>query len=185
MRNFDLDHDGLVSRREARAANDAFLEMAGREHGRFDWERRARVHVAPGGWDRQGMRNYHFRQGRQGATLTLQDVLFETGSATLRPGADAQLQTLADYLNANPRVELKIDGFTDSVGAAASNLTLSRNRARSVSDALAAMGVDPARFQLEGHGQAQPAATNATPAGRQLNRRVEVTLIGQQASSFN
>jgi outer membrane protein OmpA-like peptidoglycan-associated protein len=185
MRNFDLNRDGLISPREASEANRAFVEIAGPGRGRFDWEQRGRRHVSPGGWDRQGMRNYHFREGRYGATFTLQDVLFETGSATLRPEAETQLGTLADYLDANPKVRLRIDGYTDTVGKAASNLTLSRSRAAAVADALAAMGADPARFQLEGHGQADPVASNDTAAGRQQNRRVEVTLIGQKASSFN
>jgi outer membrane protein OmpA-like peptidoglycan-associated protein len=204
MRNFDFDHNGRVSPQEARAANRAFLDAAGAERGRFDWEHRGRPDEPPrvdrgdrgdrpdradrggrGGWDRQGMRNYRFRQGRYGAMFTLQDVLFETGSARLRAGAAAQLEPLADYLDANPAVRVRIDGFTDSVGSEASNLTLSRNRAQAVADALATMNVEPARLQRFGHGEGSPVATNATAAGRQLNRRVEVTLIGQRASSFN
>jgi outer membrane protein OmpA-like peptidoglycan-associated protein len=185
INNFDFSHDGFITVREARAANRAFAEAAGPDRGHFNWDARAHDRATRGGWDRQGMRNYHFRQGHYGAMLTLQDVLFETGSAVLRPGAEAQLQPLAGYLDANPRVRLRIDGFTDSVGSDASNLTLSRNRAQAVADALAQMGVDSGRFQLEGHGKALPAATNDTVAGRQLNRRVEVTLVGQRASSFD
>jgi outer membrane protein OmpA-like peptidoglycan-associated protein len=100
-------------------------------------------------------------------------------------GAEAQLRPLAGYLRANPRVQLRIDGYTDSVGSDASNLTLSRNRARSVADALAGMGANGDRFVLEGHGEASPVASNANADGRQLNRRVEVTLVGQRASSFD
>jgi outer membrane protein OmpA-like peptidoglycan-associated protein len=199
MRNFDFDRDGLISPREARAANRAFLDAHGadraRDEGdRYDRERYDREPVAEpppaplmehGGWDRQGMRDYHFRQGRYGAMLTLQDVLFQTGSAELRPGAEARLRPLADYLRANPRVGLRIDGFTDSVGSAAANVQLSRDRARSVADALAAMGVPAENFQLEGHGESMPVAPNTTAAGRQLNRRVEVTLVGQRATSFD
>ncbi|WP_205691980.1 OmpA family protein [Caulobacter soli] len=131
------------------------------------------------------MRNYHFKQGRYGAMLTLQDTLFKTGSAALRPGMEAQLKPLAGYLRANPRTRLRIDGFTDSVGSTAANLTLSRDRAQAVADALAVMGVDRGRLRLEGHGEALPTATNATPDGRRLNRRVEVSLIDQQAKTFN
>jgi outer membrane protein OmpA-like peptidoglycan-associated protein len=191
MRNFDFNHNGLVSPREARAANDAFLQVAGPDRRRFDWEHRAHhgpppvASVGPGGWDHQAMRNYHFREGRYGAMFTLRDVLFQTGSAALRPGAEAQLHPLAGYLRANPRVRLRIDGFTDSVGSHVSNMTLSQDRARSVSNALATMGIDPARLQLEGHGEASPVARNDTVDGRQLNRRVEVTLVGQRAASFN
>jgi outer membrane protein OmpA-like peptidoglycan-associated protein len=131
------------------------------------------------------MRDYRMREGRYGAVLTLDDVLFETGKASLRPRAAEKLEPLADYLDANPGVRVRIDGFTDSVGADSANLVLSRNRARSVTTALTTMGVAPARMQMFGHGEATPVASNATPQGRQLNRRVEVSLVGQRASSFN
>lgn len=195
-RNFDWNHDGYLDRREALAANRAFLDAAGprydRERRGFDWEARDREPPPPpppsradeGGWDRGAMHGYGFRQNRYGAVFTLQDVLFETGSARLRPTADAKLRPLAAYLRANPTQRLRIDGYTDSVGTAQANLILSRDRARSVADALAAMGVDAGRFQLEGHGEDSPVSTNATAEGRQLNRRVEVTLLGRQASSF-
>jgi outer membrane protein OmpA-like peptidoglycan-associated protein len=182
LRNFDFRPDGLIDRREASAANRAFLDAAGPNRGRFDWDRRPVA--APGGWDREGMRGYHFRQGRYGATFTLQDVLFQTGSAALRSGAEAQLRPLAGYLRANPGVELRIEGFTDSVGSPASNLTLSRDRAHAVASALEATGIDPARFRLEGLGEAAPVAGNDTADGRRLNRRVEVTLVGQKANAF-
>jgi len=202
LRNFDFDHNGRIDPREARAANDAFLAEAGPQRGRFDWDRRFNgmngPGVRPGGpergdsfrrgdnqWNRQSMRDYRMRQGRYGAVFTLDDVLFQTGSANLRPNAAARLEPLADYLDANPGVRVRVDGFTDSVGSNAANLTLSHNRARSVVNALTAMGVNPRRLEMYGHGEASPVASNGTPAGRQLNRRVEVSLIGQRASSFN
>ncbi len=193
LRNFDSDHNGFISPPEADAANRAFLRGVGAERARFDWDRFDRERIAPPpppppaaqpGWDRGAMRDYHFRQNRYGAVFNLQDVLFETGSAVLRPGAQDKLMPLARYLRANPRVQVRIDGFTDSVGTAASNLTLSRDRARSVGHALAEMGVDAGRLQLAGHGESSPVASNGDAAGRQLNRRVEVTLVGQRAASF-
>ena len=195
MRNFDFDRDGLVEPREARAANRAFLDAAGPDRAHFDWERRWHdpAYVAPppppppatGGWDRPAMRAYHFRQNRYGAVFSIGDVLFQTGSAQLRPAALQTLRPLAGYLRANPGQRLRIDGYTDSVGTAQANLILSQDRARSVSDALAGMGVNPSRFHLEGHGEDSPVATNATAAGRQLNRRVEVTLLGRRAADFD
>ena len=185
LRDFDFNHDGIVQPREARR----------RDEGRYD-DRRYDDEAPPPpppehdrredyrGYDRPAMHAYGFRQNRYGAVFTLQDVLFETGSARLRPAADAKLRPLADYLRDNPGQELRIDGYTDSVGTVQANLILSRDRARSVADALAALGVDTARFQLEGHGEDSPAASNSTAEGRQLNRRVEVTLVGRQASSF-
>jgi outer membrane protein OmpA-like peptidoglycan-associated protein len=189
LRNFDFNHDGVITHREARQANQAFLGVAGGDRAHFDWDHRGEHRdfggPGPGGWDRQGMRGYHMRQGRYGAVFTLPDVLFTTGSASLIPGADAKLQPLAGYLRANRQVRLRIDGYTDSVGGTASNMVLSQARAQSVANALSAAGVDAGRFELVGHGPADPVASNKTAEGRQLNRRVEVTLVGQQARRFN
>lgn len=192
IRNFDFDDNGRINRREALAANRAFLGVAGADRARFDWERRDRgiaradrPRFGAGDWDRQGMRDYRFRQGRYGAMFTIEDVLFQTGSAALRPAAVARLEPLAGYLEANPEARVRIDGHTDSVGSDAANLLLSRNRSGSVADLLAETGVDPDRLQLEGHGESAPVATNATAAGRQQNRRVEVTLVGTRATDFD
>jgi outer membrane protein OmpA-like peptidoglycan-associated protein len=189
MRNFDRNHDRLIERREAAEANRVFVQLAGGDRRHFDWERHgpAVVAVVPesGGWDRQAMRAYHFRQTRYGATFDISDVLFQTDSAALRPGAIAKLRPLSGYLKANPRVELRIDGYTDSRASAQHNQILSEHRAQSVESALAGMGVSERRMIVAGHGERDPVATNATAAGRQQNRRVEVTLVGQQASRFD
>ena len=130
------------------------------------------------------MREYQLKQTQLGATLVLQDVVFETGKADLKPGSAQRLQPLAQYLKANPDVKVRIDGHTDSQGSDAYNQRLSEARAQSVRNALAGMGVDGARITAVGHGEAQPVADNMNAAGRQQNRRVEVTLVGQQAASF-
>jgi outer membrane protein OmpA-like peptidoglycan-associated protein len=187
MRNFDRNRDGLVSPREAREANDAFIEVAGPRRDRFDWDARRDAVVSQDerGWDRGAMHDYHFRQTRLGATLTLQeDVLFATDRAELRPGALDKLRPLARYLRANPGVRVAIVGHTDSRGTDAHNQDLSERRAESVRGAFDDMGVTRARFRVEGHGEGEPVATNATPAGMRLNRRVEVTLLGERADRF-
>ena len=188
MRNFDRNDDGRINPREASEANRAFLRLAGRERpDRFDWEGRdiARPVAEHREWDRRGMRGYRMRQTEQGATFDLQDVLFETGSARLRPGAAERLRPLVSYLGANPDVPVRIDGHTDSVGSDAANHLLSERRAGAVRAALSMMGVYEGEFIVAGHGETMPAASNADAAGRQLNRRVEVTLVGQQARSFS
>lgn len=193
MRNFDFNRDGRVSPREARAANASFAREAGPRRDRFDWNSRYRDTTvvvetraaAPGQWDRRAMHDYGFRQTARGATLTLsEDVLFATDSATLRPHAIDKLQPLADYLRGNPGVRVAIDGYTDSRGSAAHNQALSDRRADSVRAAFDQMGVTRARFSIDGHGEANPVATNATAAGMRQNRRVEVTLLGRRASEF-
>ena len=196
MRNFDFNRDGLVNRREAEAANRAFAQVAGGRRDRFDWESRGRERLELGerggridgradSWDRSAMRAYNFRQTPQGARMTMQeDVLFATDSDVLRPMAIERLRPLAGYLRANPGVRVAIDGHTDSRGTDAHNQDLSERRAQSVREALDEMGVTRARFRVAGHGESNPTATNATPEGMRLNRRVEVTLLGRRASEF-
>jgi outer membrane protein OmpA-like peptidoglycan-associated protein len=136
-------------------------------------------------WDRGAMRDYGFRQTPRGATLTLsEDVLFQTDSAVLRPGAIEKLRPLARYLRGNPGVRVAIDGYTDSRGTDAHNQQLSERRAASVRQAFDDMDVVRARFSVVGHGEADPVASNATTEGMRRNRRVEVTLLGQRADSF-
>jgi outer membrane protein OmpA-like peptidoglycan-associated protein len=189
MRNFDFDRNGFVSPREARAANRAFAEVAGTRRDRFDWDHPGHVVVVEqprGGWDHRAMRDYGFRQTARGATLNLQeDVLFKTDSDVLRPGAIDKLRPLAGYLRSEPGVRVAIDGYTDSRGTDAHNQALSERRAASVRSALDAMGVVRARFVVQGHGESNPVATNATPEGMRQNRRVEVTLLGQRADRFS
>ncbi len=124
------------------------------------------------------------QQTQLGATLVLSDVVFETGKADLKPGAADRLRPLAAYLQANPNVKVRIDGHTDAQGSDSYNQQLSNSRAVAVGTALTAMGVAGPRIEAFGHGEAKPVADNNTPAGRQQNRRVEVTLVGQQAASF-
>lgn len=133
---------------------------------------------------RTAMADYQMKQTQLGATLVLQDVVFETGKADLKPGAAERLRPLAAYLQANANVRVQIDGHTDAQGSDSYNQQLSEDRAGAVRAALSAMGVDGSRIVAIGHGKAEPVADNNTPAGRQQNRRVEVTLVGQPASQF-
>jgi len=133
---------------------------------------------------RAKLRDYQMKQTALGATLVLQDVVFETGKADLKPGAAERLRPLAQYLSANPDVKVRIDGHTDAQGSDSYNQDLSERRAQAIRTALSSMGVDPARVQAIGHGEATPLADNRTPTGRQQNRRVEITLMGQNASNF-
>ncbi len=196
MPNFDANGDGRISPREADDANREFARIAGPRRDRFDWDAYGRdprgyrgggttVVETTTTWDRGAMRNYGFRQTPRGATLTLQeDVLFRTDSDVLRPGAIEKLRPLARYLRGNPGVRVAIDGFTDSRGTDAHNQDLSERRTASVRQAFDDMDVVRARFSVVGHGERDPVATNATPAGMRLNRRVEVTLLGQRADRF-
>ena len=114
------------------------------------------------------------RQTDQGMVVSLSNVLFSTGKATLQPGAHLQLDRLADYLKSHPKQRVLIEGNTDSTGTAASNQTLSAARAQAVAQALRLRGVSSDQYQTIGLGEAYPVASNDTAAGRQQNRRVDV-----------
>lgn len=106
--------------------------------------------------------------------FTLDRLEFETGSATLRPSAQEQLDNIAAILKAFPNVALKVGGYTDNVGDDAANLKLSQARAANAVQELTRLGVEPARLEAEGYGEAHPVDTNDTDAGRQHNRRIDV-----------
>jgi outer membrane protein OmpA-like peptidoglycan-associated protein len=110
--------------------------------------------------------------------ITLHNILFDTASAKLRPASYAVLSQIADALGRNRGWRLSIQGHTDSDGGAAYNLDLSQRRAASVKTALVTnFHVDPKRLQTQGFGLTRPVASNATDAGKQLNRRVELVRI--------
>jgi outer membrane protein OmpA-like peptidoglycan-associated protein len=116
-------------------------------------------------------------QTERGWVLTLRsDVLFDSSSATLRPGARRAVDNLAQFMDRYPEREIAIEGFTDSVGGQEANRRLSESRAAAVKKALVARGVEPSRIDTRGYGPAFPVASNETPTGRQLNRRVEIVI---------
>jgi outer membrane protein OmpA-like peptidoglycan-associated protein len=113
-------------------------------------------------------------QTDQGMVMTLSNVLFSTGKATLQRGAHLQLERLASYLKTHPKQRVLIEGNTDSTGPAALNQKLSAARAQAVAQALELHGVRPDQYRTIGLGEAYPVASNNTAAGRQQNRRVDV-----------
>jgi outer membrane protein OmpA-like peptidoglycan-associated protein len=116
------------------------------------------------------------KQTDRGLVLTLGDVLFDTGRASLNPGAALKLDRLAAFLNEHPDRRVQIEGFTDGVGGDAYNQDLSERRAEAVKAALTMRGIDSSRISTEGYGKAFPVASNSDSGGRQLNRRVEVVI---------
>lgn len=101
-------------------------------------------------------------------------LLFETGSANLKPQSKEQLENVAEILKAYPAVAIKLGGYTDNTGDAAANLKLSSERAQSVKKSLADLGVDNARLESEGYGEEHPVASNDTEEGRAQNRRISI-----------
>jgi outer membrane protein OmpA-like peptidoglycan-associated protein len=116
---------------------------------------------------------------RNANTLALtfkSDLLFDVNSATLKPAAHDEMFRVAKVLNEYPQTTLVVAGHTDSTGAEAYNQTLSERRAEVVRNTLAGNGVNPNRIRTIGYGETKPVASNTTESGRQLNRRVEITI---------
>ena len=109
----------------------------------------------------------------------LRDLSFDTGADALSPGDYPSLRRLARYLAENPSRRIALVGHTDSVGALAGNIALSKRRAQSVRERLlAGRDIAPDRVEAEGMGYLAPIQSNLTPEGREANRRVEVILLG-------
>ncbi len=112
------------------------------------------------------------------------DVLFDVNSAALKPGGYTEINRVAQVLTQYPQTDILISGHTDSTGAEAYNQDLSERRAMSVKNALANQGVADMRMRALGFGETQPIADNSSPQGRQLNRRVVVTIVPQKGGNY-
>ena len=119
------------------------------------------------------------RDSARGLIVNMSDVLFDTGSYTLKPGAREKLAKISGILLAHPGLTLQIEGHTDSVGSDEFNQQLSERRADSVRDFLAEEGVPASSITAQGFGKTQPVASNDSPEGRQRNRRVELVVNGE------
>jgi outer membrane protein OmpA-like peptidoglycan-associated protein len=115
--------------------------------------------------------------------LTVGDVLFDAGRAELGPGAQRSIDKLAEFLKAYPKRTVLIEGHTDNTGDEDFNVKLSQQRADAVRDKLVAKGIASQRIRTKGYGPKFPVVDNNTPAGRQLNRRVEVVVLNEGASA--
>jgi outer membrane protein OmpA-like peptidoglycan-associated protein len=118
------------------------------------------------------------RREARGLIVSLSDVLFDFDRASLTPGAREKLSRLAGILAAYPgSYHMGFEGHTDSIGSKEYNLGLSVGRAESVRSYLLETGVPSPRMgQAIGFGDGRPVASNATPEGRQMNRRVEIVI---------
>jgi outer membrane protein OmpA-like peptidoglycan-associated protein len=115
----------------------------------------------------------------RGLVLTLGDVLFDFGQATLKSGGMQTVNQLGDFLNEYPERHILIEGFTDNIGSEAFNEALSARRAENVKNALMSKGVALGQDPHRGYGIHYPVANNATEEGRRQNRRVEVVISDQ------
>jgi outer membrane protein OmpA-like peptidoglycan-associated protein len=123
------------------------------------------------------------RDSARGLIVSMSDVLFDFNQATLKPGAKLRLAKVSGIILAYPDLKLEIDGFTDNKGTPQYNMTLSDRRAKAVRDFLVAQGVGADAVNTKGFGESNPVASNATAAGRQQNRRVELVVSGNAIGS--
>jgi outer membrane protein OmpA-like peptidoglycan-associated protein len=119
------------------------------------------------------------RETARGLIVNVSDVLFDTASATLKPGAREKLARVAGILATHPDLHIEIEGHTDSIGGDTYNQHLSERRAESVRSYLVQQRIPPTAVDTEGYGESRPVASNATAAGRQQNRRVELVVTGE------
>lgn len=120
--------------------------------------------------------------GGSGATperFTLSPMNFDFGSTTLTPGSLATVNDVAAILLAYPTAAVRIESYTDNVGAAESNLALSLSRSEAVKSLLVGKGVDGARLTTAGLGAENPIASNDTEEGRAKNRRTDVVVTSR------
>lgn len=102
------------------------------------------------------------------------DLSFDSGQYRIKPGLHAVLDRFASTLNQNPVTTVRIIGHTDNVGSDAANNLLAVNRADATRDYLVSRGVESKRISIDGRGEHEPIADNATAEGRAKNRRVEI-----------
>ena len=121
------------------------------------------------------------RSARFKKETTIQlDIEFGVGSAEISSRYFDQLKRVADQMKAYPNRIAVIEGHTDSMGSATTNLQLSQRRAESVRQNLIDhFGIAQERLVAKGFGETRPIASNETPEGRRKNRRVSVILLGQ------
>jgi outer membrane protein OmpA-like peptidoglycan-associated protein len=118
-----------------------------------------------------------FIAGYESNLILDSSVLFEFASDYLNESAYPILNKIVDFLKGKKEIQLAISGYTDNVGPAQYNISLSKRRAESVLNYFVKNGLPKTRFETKGFGFQQPIASNDTKEGRRLNRRVEFSVI--------
>lgn len=163
----------LVEAREAEARRRAQQAQSAQEQAQLAEQRATTLE--------QELSELKAKKTDRGMVLTLGDVLFDTGLATLKPGAYATVDRLASVLKESPDRKVTIEGHTDSVGSDDFNQGLSERRAAAVQTALLERGVNSNQITALGKGETFPVASNDNASGRQQNRRVEMIFTDNQS----
>jgi outer membrane protein OmpA-like peptidoglycan-associated protein len=122
-------------------------------------------------------KNLYLVKIESGQKFTMREVLFQQSQFALLPGADAELNLVANMLEKYQSMELLIEGHTDNQGDWEPNMKLSEDRVRVVKEYLINKGIAASRIQTKAWGPSKPVASNETEEKRKLNRRVEFTIL--------
>jgi OmpA-OmpF porin, OOP family len=121
--------------------------------------------------------NFTLQPIEVGTTVSLKNVLFKQSSTDLLSGSSEELNVVASFMRANPKVKIQLSGHTDNRGVQKDNVTLSQARVKKVKEYLVSKGVSKRRMSGRGYGGSKPIASNDSEESRKLNRRVEFTII--------
>lgn len=113
----------------------------------------------------------------KGSSMTINNLFFETGKATLTAESDPELKRIVQVMQENATLQIEISGHTDNTGSDELNNKLSQDRADAVKNYLINQGVKSDRIRTKGYGKTKPKADNSTEEGRQMNRRVEFAIL--------
>lgn len=127
--------------------------------------------------DQDYIENIELYKPEKGRKIILKNVFYESGSASLQEDSFDELRVLKDFLVKNPSIKVEIAGHTDNIGQFSTNLSLSEARAYGIYKTLVKWGIPENRMRYKGYGETKPIASNATPEGRQMNRRTEFEII--------
>jgi len=119
------------------------------------------------------------RETPRGLVVNMSDVLFDTGKYTLKEAAREKLAKISGIVISHPGLNLQVEGYTDSTGGDELNQRLSEQRSDTVREFLVSQGINPQSITAVGYGKNYPVASNDTPSGRALNRRVELVISGE------
>ncbi|HEX7071126.1 MAG TPA: OmpA family protein [Rhodothermales bacterium] len=176
------------------SVDGGYLKLYANEHRALNvpnanMPRSNRIYMNLNGWDAENPRMIANVRIYAGGTpmydaltaegrFSTQGILFDTGSDVIKPESSPTLREIGDMLKQYEDLRLRIEGHTDSQGDDASNLSLSERRAAAVKAFLvSSYQIDPGRLESQGLGETAPVADNATPEGRQQNRRVELVKL--------
>jgi OOP family OmpA-OmpF porin len=113
----------------------------------------------------------------KGEGSVLKNIFFDVDKYELKEKSFTELEKIVRFLTENPQISVEIGGHTDNTGNAAYNQQLSERRAKSVYNYIISKGISHKRLSARGFGSVKPVASNETDSGRQLNRRIEFTIL--------